>query len=175
MSQQASELWHFHKYVLWCKLVIFFTRCFRFQKSHTITTCGVCKTLSYIALSYTAGTGIFLFLWFLSVTSTVLIRYLSRVFFKNPSLLTGSIIIGIVVVFGAIDPQKHLIIVVFIPVERQDPRAPTLRISTEETWHAGHQLGERGRTPSLEQGGHCLHELLRALLLHHLRKTERPS
>lgn len=61
---------------------------------------------------------------------------------------------------GAVDPQKHLVVVVLIPVERQDPGAPSLRVPTEEVRHAGHQVGERWRAPGLKQGGDRLQELL---------------
>lgn len=71
-------------------------------------------------------------------------------------------------ILGAIDPEKHLIVVVFIPVEGQDPGAASLWVSTEEARHTGHELGEGGRAPGLEQRGNRLQELLRALPLHQL-------
>lgn len=89
------------------------------------------------------------------------------------SLLTGSVIIDIVVALAAIDPQKHLIVVVFIPVEWQDPGASALWISTEEAWQTRHQLGERGRASRLEQRENGLQKLLRTLSLQQLCKTQR--
>lgn len=69
---------------------------------------------------------------------------------------------------GAIDPQEHLVVVVLIPVEGQDPGAASLWVPTEEVRHAGHQQGERGGTPGLKQRGNRLHEFLRALPCHQL-------
>lgn len=82
--------------------------------------------------------------------------------------LTGGFIIDIVLVLGAINAKKHLVVVVLVPVEGHDPGAAALWISTEETGHTGHQLGEGGGTPGLEQRPNCLQELLRALPLHQL-------
>lgn len=84
------------------------------------------------------------------------------------SLLTDTVIVDVVVTLAAVDPQKHLIVVVLVPVEGQDPGPPSLWVSTEEAGYTGHQLGEGGGTSSLEQRGHHLQELLRALLFHQL-------
>lgn len=56
--------------------------------------------------------------------------------------LTSGVVIDIVVALGAVDPQKHLVVVVLVPVEGQDPGAPSLWVPTEEARQAGHQLGE---------------------------------
>lgn len=84
------------------------------------------------------------------------------------SWLTGSAVVDVVVVLGAVDAQKHLVVVVLVPVEGQDPGAATLWVSTEEARHAGHQLGEGGGATGSEQGGRRLEELLRAVALHQL-------
>lgn len=65
-----------------------------------------------------------------------------RILQFNSSSLTGRVVIDIVVALGAIDPQKHLVVVVLIPVEGQDPGAASLWVPAEEAGHAGHQLGE---------------------------------
>lgn len=54
-----------------------------------------------------------------------LVKYVHQV-----STLTGRLIIAVVP--GTVDSQKHLVVVVLIPVEGQDPGAPALRVSTEE-------------------------------------------
>lgn len=91
------------------------------------------------------------------------------------SSLTGGVVINIVAALGAVDPQEHLVVVVLVPVEGQDPGAAPLRVSTEEARHAGHELGERGGTAGLEQRGEGLQELLRALPLQQLWKSYRDS
>lgn len=74
-------------------------------------------------------------------------------------------------VLGAVDAEKHLVVVVLIPVEGQDPGAASLRVSTEKTGHTGQELGKRGRALGTEHRGDCPQELLRAFPLHQLRRT----
>lgn len=86
----------------------------------------------------------------------------------HPSILTCRVVVHVVVALGAVDTQKHLVVVVLVPVEGQDPGAPSLGVAAEEAGHAGHELGERGGTPRPKQGGERPEELLRALPLHQL-------
>lgn len=71
---------------------------------------------------------------------------------------------------GAIDPQEHLVVVVLVPVEGQDSGAASLWVSAEQARYAGHQLGEGGGTPGLEQRRDGPQQLPRALPLHELRR-----
>lgn len=56
--------------------------------------------------------------------------------------LTGCVVVDVVLLLAAVHPQKHLIVVVFVPVEGQDTGAPPFWVSAEKAGHARNQLGE---------------------------------
>lgn len=78
-------------------------------------------------------------------------------------------------VLGSIHPQEHLVVVVFVPVEGEDPGSLSVWVPTEQGRHNAHQLAKGAGTTSPEQRIDYLQKVLGAVPLKELeveRKRE---
>lgn len=75
--------------------------------------------------------------------------------------LTCSLVIRIDRIFPCgVNPQEGLVVIVFIPVEGEHPRASSLWVATQEVRQDAHQLCEGLWTTSLQEGPGCPPQVL---------------